>query len=272
MHTALYTKVQPYDVIGAVLQQELILCCGKLIETRPGLFQGTLVLRMGWLERAMEIYLSFIQEKESEGLQVFRERRNTGSLVNLSPLRIRQILIKMLEETSGVGVRTLDRHQIYTLNGCINRVPDNFYSSVHDVLSRCQGGLMFGSRHLAQLPTIQLVDPTELSFAHLVESFFTEYSEPRYRGLIIRLLSLLATVLKRNPELSFGSTLDMDSLVREAHSLFLKEQGQGSLCEDLSRFHRQQQGMQDSFLARAIVKQLLGTECGLIQGIECKLQ
>lgn len=49
---AIYTKVQPYNVIAAVLQQELIVYCGKLIVTNPELFAGILKVRMGY-ERTM---------------------------------------------------------------------------------------------------------------------------------------------------------------------------------------------------------------------------
>ena len=44
---AIYTNVQPFNIISAVLQQELILYCGKLITTKPELFSGILVVRMG---------------------------------------------------------------------------------------------------------------------------------------------------------------------------------------------------------------------------------
>ena len=44
---AIYTKVQPFNIISAVLQQELIVYCGKLIATNPELFSGILVVRMG---------------------------------------------------------------------------------------------------------------------------------------------------------------------------------------------------------------------------------
>ncbi len=47
IHKALYTKVQPFSVISAVLQQELILYCGKLIATYPELFEGILKVRIG---------------------------------------------------------------------------------------------------------------------------------------------------------------------------------------------------------------------------------
>jgi len=284
------TKVQPYDVIGAVLQQELILCCGKLIETRPELFKGTLVLRMGWIVRALEIYQSYL-DVDGEN-SCLHKGMVTGTLVNLPPHRVRQLLIGMLEDTSGHGEgrRSLQDHQIHTLNGCISRVPENFYPNVFLVLKRCSG-LTFRNRHLPQLPTVELVDPSELSFAHLVDSFFTSYSEPRYRGLIIRLLSLLATVLRRNPELSFESELVMEALISEAYSLFLKDQGQENMTgnqpvcpirghmvmeaveiEDLSEFYSQKQSLVDSYLARAIVNLLLGAEIGQIREMECKLQ
>lgn len=43
----MYTKVQPYDTIQAVLQQEIALYCGKLIGTNPDLFDGILKIRIG---------------------------------------------------------------------------------------------------------------------------------------------------------------------------------------------------------------------------------
>ena len=45
--------MQPYNIIGAVLQQELILYSGKLIATQPQLFDGILVLRMSLFERSV---------------------------------------------------------------------------------------------------------------------------------------------------------------------------------------------------------------------------
>ncbi len=47
LREAIYTKVQPFDVLEAVLQQELILYCGKLIATNRELFAGILNVRLG---------------------------------------------------------------------------------------------------------------------------------------------------------------------------------------------------------------------------------
>ena len=47
LHSAIYTKVQPFGVLDAVLQQELILYCGKLVATNKELFGGILNIRLG---------------------------------------------------------------------------------------------------------------------------------------------------------------------------------------------------------------------------------
>ena len=43
----LYSKCLPHDLTQAVLQQELILSIGKLIATKPELFDGILKIRIG---------------------------------------------------------------------------------------------------------------------------------------------------------------------------------------------------------------------------------
>ncbi len=47
IHDAIYTEVQPFNITSAVLQQELILYCGKLIASSPELFAGILKVRIG---------------------------------------------------------------------------------------------------------------------------------------------------------------------------------------------------------------------------------
>ena len=45
LHEAIYAKVRPFGVLYAVLQQELILYCGKLVATNKELFAGILNIR-----------------------------------------------------------------------------------------------------------------------------------------------------------------------------------------------------------------------------------
>lgn len=45
--SVIYSTIQPYDVIQAVLQQEIVLYCGRLIATNPDMFKGILKIRVG---------------------------------------------------------------------------------------------------------------------------------------------------------------------------------------------------------------------------------
>lgn len=49
IHSVMYTRVQPHDVIQAVLQQEIVLYCGRLIATQPQVFKGILKIRVGFV-------------------------------------------------------------------------------------------------------------------------------------------------------------------------------------------------------------------------------
>jgi len=270
MHTALYTKVQPYSIIAAVLQQEVLLYCGQIIATKPEMFDGIWCLRMARFVAAIELYLSFL---------------NTGEpchIENLPPSTIRKLLTEVLEITSNEEKHktksVLTDFQVNSLNGCLTRVPANFYPSVYFILQRCPGGLTFKD-HLPQLPTIKLMDPKELSFFHQVEGYFARYSVPHYIYLIIRALTILATVLKRNPELTFKEELKVETLIKDAFQLYLKDHNLTEHTDlscfnehtDLKGFEKLEQAVRDSYVARAIVNLLLGAEIGKM-GMECQLQ
>merc|ERR1711887_433036 len=251
MHTALYTKVQPYSIIAAVLQQEVLLYCGQIIATKPEMFDGIWCLRMARFVAAIELYLCF---------------QNSGEpchIENLPPSTIRKLLIEVLEITSNEEKHkikpVLTDFQVNSLNGCLTRVPANFYPSVYFILQRCPGGLTF-KEHLPQLPTIKLMDPKELSFFHQVEGYFARYSVPHYIYLIIRALTILATVLKRNPELTFKEELKVETLIKDAFQLYLKDHNLTEHTDlscfnehtDLKGFEKLDQAVRDSYVARAI--------------------
>lgn len=48
IQTVVYSTIQPYDIIQAVLQQEVVLYCGRLIATNPDVFKGILKIRVGY--------------------------------------------------------------------------------------------------------------------------------------------------------------------------------------------------------------------------------
>lgn len=78
----MYSTIQPYDVIQAVLQQEVILYCGRLISTSPDLFIGILKIRIGWVLEAMKVYLNI--------------KTSFKPLEDHSPYEVRQLLYKVL--------------------------------------------------------------------------------------------------------------------------------------------------------------------------------
>jgi len=139
------------------------------------------------------------------------------------------------------------------------------------VLGRCPSGIQFGAVHLGQQPTLALADPSELSFAHMVDRLLVGWGDPLHRGLIIRLMSLVATVLTRNPELEFPSCLNLEELVGEASGVWRKDRGEAEEEEVGEELAKQEQGVVDSYLGRAVVNRLLRAELGG-RGVECKLQ
>jgi len=87
IHSALYTKVQPFNVIAAVLQQELIRYCGSLISVNRDIFSGMIKVRMGWVLRAIEIYHD-----------ITSPIRPPEKVENLPPSKIRRLVYEVLLE------------------------------------------------------------------------------------------------------------------------------------------------------------------------------
>ena len=267
-------QVQPYNIIGAVMQQELILYCGKLIANQPALFDGILVLRMSWFTQAIVMFQSFVNPKAA-----------AIPLENLPPSQLLSTLEQMLSVTvidNKNGSRNkcnLTQRQISSINGCLIRVPENFYPSVYNILKRCPGGLTFGKKHLPQKSTLKMMDAYELSFFHTIESFLVQYVQSDTRFLMIRLLVILSTVLTRNPELTYRKELVLDALIINSLVLYHKEAGipasftvtQLTEATDLRSLMELEPAILDNYIARAIVNMLLGSEIAHT-GSECKLQ
>lgn len=83
IQNVMYSTVQPYDVIYAVLQQEVVLYCGRLIATNPEIFKGILKIRVGWVLEAMRLYLNMTGDEGAD-------------IENLSPFQIRKLLQRVV--------------------------------------------------------------------------------------------------------------------------------------------------------------------------------
>ncbi|KYN30957.1 putative phosphorylase b kinase regulatory subunit beta [Trachymyrmex septentrionalis] len=247
IQSVMYSTIQPHNVVQAVLQQEILLYCGRLIGTNPEMFKGILKIRIGWVLEAMKLYL-----------QMFV--KNTKPIENYSPYEVRQFLIKVLtvkEWAHEENLTVLGRRKI---EGCLCRVPAHFYNQVWEVLMRCPGGIVVNERELPQQTTLSSMTRSELTFALLVESLLHHIQLPEYRQIIIELLSIISTILLRNPELSFQKQLDLNQLVEDSFIMYCKDHNLSNV-DDKSSFFSAHYSMTAGYLARAIVNNVLTGGC-----------
>lgn len=198
----MYNTVQPLDVIQAVLQQEVVLYCGRLIATTPEMFQGILKIRVAWVLEAMRLYLQISKQQGTD-------------LDNLSPYEVRQLLSHILTVRDWAReekLKCLERRQ---LEGCLCRVPSQFYGYVWDILGRIPAGMEVQGHMLPAMPTLVNMSRSELSFSLLVEEMLIKIALPEQRQLAVELLVILWTILSRNPEVHFSDRLNLDRVSGE---------------------------------------------------------
>ncbi|GBP87004.1 Probable phosphorylase b kinase regulatory subunit beta [Eumeta japonica] len=200
IQSVMYSTIQPYDIIGAVLQQEVVLYCGRLIGTCPDMFRGILKIRVGWVLEAIRIYL-----------ELFPGEYGADSTVeSLSPYTLRTLLQKAW---------SLARRR---LEGCLCRVPKHFYIQVWDILLRTPQGIIVEGHCIPAQPTLVNMSRSELSFALLVEEALVRVAVPERRQLCVELLCVCATILRRNPELHLQHPLNLDKLLHDARHTYAK--------------------------------------------------
>lgn len=212
IQNAIYSCFDWTDAIHAVLQQELVLYCGRLIATNPDIFKGILKIRVGWVVEAMKNFLEF------KG----KEYGWDADIENLSPFHIRQLLITVLTIGQWANEDNLSTIRRRQLQGCLCRVPNKFYNLVWDVLDRCPMGIQVQGHHLAAHPTLSNMSRGELNFSLLVEEMLHHIPMSERRQISVELLCIVATILSRNPELKFQQILDLDVLLEDAFTMYCK--------------------------------------------------
>ncbi|XP_065353861.1 probable phosphorylase b kinase regulatory subunit beta isoform X1 [Cloeon dipterum] len=238
----LYSTVQPFDVIGAVLQQEVVFYCGRLIGTNPKLFSGIFKIRVGWVLEAMKIYLQM--------------KNSSRPLEALSPREVRQVLHKVLSVKDWARQERLPTLVRRKLEGCLCRVPQGFYLQVWDVMQRTPHGVKIQGRLLAQQQILTNMSRSEITFALLIEETLNCIKQPEFRQIVVELLCIVSKILQRNPELSFKNLLDLDNLVDEAYRIFCKDQGMTAGSDRLA-FYSAPLNLTTGYLARATVNSVL---------------
>ncbi|XP_059060588.1 probable phosphorylase b kinase regulatory subunit beta isoform X2 [Achroia grisella] len=246
IQSVMYSTIQPYDVIGAVLQQEVVLYCGRLIGTNPDMFRGILKIRVGWVLEAIRIYLQLFPA----------EMRADDTLESLSPYKLRTLLQRVFTVSDWAddeGLTPLQRRQ---LEGCLCRVPNNFYIQVWDILLRTPKGIIVHGHEIPAQPTLANMSRWELSFALVVEEALVRVARPARRQLCVELLGVLAAILRRNPELYLPHALDLDALLDDAHLTYAKDRGSEAAAEE-EALMAAPAAVTVGYLARAVVNSVL---------------
>ncbi|KAL9924471.1 probable phosphorylase b kinase regulatory subunit beta isoform X1 [Glossina fuscipes] len=240
----MYTTVQPYDVIQAVLQQEVVLYCGRLIATNPYMFRGILKIRVGWVLEAIRIYLQISGQASID-------------LDNLSPYQVRILLQKVLTVSEWATEERLTPLQRRQLEGCLCRVPKHFYNKIWEILQRTPLGISTQGHLLPAAPTLINMSRGELTFSLLVEETLICIDKPERRQIIVELLCIIATILSRNPELHFKQALDLDEIIMEAFLMYCKDNNVQDHGHDMTPFYSLFYNESAGYLARAAVNKIL---------------
>jgi phosphorylase kinase alpha/beta subunit len=154
---------------------------------------------------------------------------------------------------------TLQRRQ---LEGCLCRVPSQFYNLVWDVLERTPQGISVQGNHLASESTLTNKSKGELSFAVEVEQLLHKIVEPERRQTVVELLCIVATILSRNPELRFKQVLNLDLLLNDSYTMYCKDHHL-PMGEDITPLFSMSYSETTGYLARAAVNNVLH-KCSLI--------
>nr|XP_024219665.1 probable phosphorylase b kinase regulatory subunit beta [Halyomorpha halys] len=242
IRNVIYSTIQPHDMIQAVLQQEVVLYCGRLITTSPHLFKGILKIRVGWVLEAIKHYLKITN--------------STTSIGNLSPFRVRKLLYKVLSVSEWATKESLSYGDRRRLEGCVCRSPTNFHLKVWDVLSATEG-LKVGRTVIMRQPILTDMSRSELAFSLLVEEALNQISEPEYRQIIVELLRIVSTILTRNPEITFLKQFDLDDLVDQAIQMFSKDADIADETAGRKEFLTSDESLAGGYLARAVVNTVL---------------
>ncbi|XP_052816202.1 phosphorylase b kinase regulatory subunit beta-like isoform X2 [Mya arenaria] len=245
----LYSKCMPYNICQAVLQQELILAIGKHIATMPETYDGILKIRIGWFVRAMEMEM----ELEEDHVPV----------TSLSPYQVKQLLMNIIlvHRSDEYDIRSpLQQRQ---LDGALSRVPKDFYERVWEILERTPGGIKVAGYLLPQQPTLSDMTMQELNFSLLVEEMLSKIIDPAYRQLMVEAFMVVSTILRRNPELMFHHSVNMDKTISDAFEEFQKDRSRlegDEKQDDMRQFFNTLPNIKHgttSYIIKAVVKNLL---------------
>jgi phosphorylase kinase alpha/beta subunit len=228
------------DVREIVLTQEIIIFLGLLIKREPKLFAELLTIRVNYL------LLLIISELADE--KQIRQDEAYEQLMRLSPSevqrRLRNVLatrdsmagllqqqesLRMSRGGLSVSLRTPEHAEPEPpggwlrwreREGALNRVPDDFYPRLWNLLHHCHG-LVIGDKleqrnRLDSHLILSEMTADEKNFAVWCEHLLNKIEFPEYRQLNIEALLTLANVTAENPDLRIEEYFVLDVLIGHA--------------------------------------------------------
>lgn len=211
-----HSTVRAQSLVHVALQQEVLIYTAEILQQQPDLFDGILIVRIGWI-------IHTIEEESTERME------------SMSPSAIKQEYRTVLKKSCGVSSNTGWR-MLRELNGKLNKVPLDFYHCVWNVLNH-QDFIFSLSRPDHTLSTrIDLcgMRSREPSFAMLVERFLSVIEEPINRHFIIEILQVFSVVITRNPEMKFPEKIDLMTILKLSKQTQYENSESKGNFEDLS--------------------------------------
>ncbi|MBI4783582.1 MAG: glycoside hydrolase family 15 protein [Oscillatoriophycideae cyanobacterium NC_groundwater_1537_Pr4_S-0.65um_50_18] len=234
-------KIQKFsgnDVREHPLTQEIILYLSVLIKTEPGLFDGMLTLRVGFL-------ILLITSNLAQELQVTQDEAYEH-LMRLSPFEIRTRLRQVLAEYEDVNQTLFQQESLQSQqqkiewvvaaeaeaeavtdwwqqrqrDGAVNRVPKGFYPKVWQIMEHCKG-LVIGDKldrrnRLDSELLLAEMTPGEKNFALRIEHLLNKIQAPEYRQVNVEALMELGAIAEQNPTLRIENPIVLDVLIGHA--------------------------------------------------------
>ncbi|MEO0540661.1 MAG: glycoside hydrolase family 15 protein [Cyanobacteria bacterium P01_A01_bin.105] len=229
------------DIRDRVLTQEILIYLSVMIKSEPELFEGLLTLRISYL---ILLLINEICLREN-----ITQPEAYETLMKQSPSEIQSSLRRVLAGYEGLDQTTFRQESLHArlsqpvdwfvraaddepappegdwwhkrqLEGSLNRVPEDFYSRIWQLLQQCHG-IIIGDkleRRNRLVSEIILSDttPEEADFALRIEHLLNKIQAPEYRQLTVEALMELSELFDRNPDWQIEDDIVLDVLVGHA--------------------------------------------------------
>ncbi|MEO0935900.1 MAG: glycoside hydrolase family 15 protein, partial [Cyanobacteria bacterium J06641_2] len=245
-HREIVEKIKNFcrdDVRDGVLTQEILVYLRTLINSEPEIFQGLLTLRIGNI-------ILFITSKIGRELDITQDE-SYEHLMQLSPFEVKTKVKDCLLEYSGMSQLLRQQESLHVkqkeneidwilqpisleqievpeggwrryrqAEGAINRVPEDFFERVWELMHHCKG-LVIGDKlerrnRLDSKLLISEMTAGEKNFALRVEHLLNKIEAPEYRQANVEALIELAAIANNNPELQIRGYIVLDVLIGHA--------------------------------------------------------